>query len=215
MLRIPVLATAVTNLTDARYFAARGVEGLIFQLESGASDAIAPVQVKAIAGWVDGVSLIGSLSMPTPADLREAAAALGLDAFLIGAFTPLGVLRETSDLELYQEIVLQRDSTLAAIRTLLEQRASRVDAFVIDAVKGRLDMADLRAGLPFALDELAELAEEFPIYLHTSASARDLPEFDDWNLRGLLVRGGEEEKVGFKSFDELDDWLDALEVGED
>ena len=211
MLRIPVLATSITNLTDARYFAARGVEGLIFQLEAGASDAIAPVQLNAIAGWIDGVQLIGSLSMPTAADLQDAVAKLRLDALLVGGFTPVGVLEAAADLTLYQEIILRPDSTLAALRALLEQRAPHVQGFVIDAVKGRLRWEQLVAGTPFALEELAELCEEFLIYLHLPIGAEALDELDDWNLKGLLVRGGDEEKVGFKSFDELDAWLDVLE----
>ena len=214
MLQVPVLATGITNLTDARYFAARGAEGLVFQLEAGASDHIAPVQLNAIAGWVDGVRLVGSLSMPTAADLHDAAAKLGLDALLVGGFTPLGVLQAAQDLPLLQEIILRPDSTLAATRALLEQRAPHVEAFVLDAVKGRLRWAQLRDGTPFPLDELAELCEEFPIYLHLPVGADDLPELFDWNLKGLLVRGGDEEKVGFKSFDELDEWLDVLEVEE-
>ena len=211
MLRIPVLATSITNLTDARYFAARGVEGLIFQLEAGAGDAIAPVQLNAIAGWIDGVQLIGSLSMPTAADLQDAVAKLRLDALLVGGFTPVGVLEAAADLTLYQEIILRPDSTLAALRALLEQRAPHVQGFVIDAVKGRLRWEQLVAGTPFALEELAELCEEFSIYLHLPIGAEALEELDDWNLKGLLVRGGDEEKVGFKSFDELDAWLDVLE----
>lgn len=214
MLRIPVLATAVTNLTDARYFAARGVEGLIFQLETGAADAIAPVQLNAIAGWLDGVTLIGSLSMPTAADIANALEKLQIDAVMVGAFTPLGVLQAATGHTVYQELVLQPNSTLAATRAFLEQRAPYAKAFVIDAVKGRLKMTQLLDGTPFAFEELAELCEEFPIYLHLPIAADALDELDDWNMKGLLVRGGEEEKVGFKSFDELDEWLDVLEVEE-
>ena len=206
-----MLATSITNLTDARYFAARGVEGLIFQLEAGAGDAIAPVQLNAIAGWVDGVQLIGSLSMPTEADLRDAVEKLNLDALLIGGFTPVGVLQATGDLTLYQEIILRPDSTLEAIRALLKQRAPYVRGFVIDAVKGRLRWPQLVDGTPFPLHELAELCEEYPVYLHLPVDAEDLEELQDWNIKGLLVRGGDEEKVGFKSFDELDEWLDVLE----
>ena len=32
------------------------------------------------------------------------------------------------------------------------------------------------------------------------------------NLHGINVKGGEEEKVGVKSFDELDEFFEALEI---
>jgi hypothetical protein len=34
-------------------------------------------------------------------------------------------------------------------------------------------------------------------------------------MNAILVRGGEEEKVGFKSFEDLDEILDALEIEEE
>ena len=35
------------------------------------------------------------------------------------------------------------------------------------------------------------------------------------DLSGIMMRGGEEEKVGFKSFDDLDELLDILEIEEE
>ena len=47
--------------------------------------------------------------------------------------------------------------------------------------------------IDFELDQLNEMLEKVQIH-------------------GLSLKGGEEEKVGFKSFDELDEIIDALEV---
>ena len=42
----------------------------------------------------------------------------------------------------------------------------------------------------------------------TSNIANDI--LSEQNLHGIILRGGEEEKVGFKSFDQLDEIFDVL-----
>lgn len=53
MLKIKVIADNILNLTDARYFAAFGVDYLVFNLSN-----ISPEQAKEIGDWVEGVSLL-------------------------------------------------------------------------------------------------------------------------------------------------------------
>ncbi|MEL6389277.1 MAG: hypothetical protein AAFQ02_03890 [Bacteroidota bacterium] len=49
MLSIPIIATDITNLTDARYFAARGVNYLLFDFDQVSLD-----QVAEFIEWVSG-----------------------------------------------------------------------------------------------------------------------------------------------------------------
>ena len=49
MLKRKVIATDITNLTDARYFAARGVDFLLFDL-----DAMSIISIQEIADWIEG-----------------------------------------------------------------------------------------------------------------------------------------------------------------
>jgi len=48
MLKIKVKASQITNLTDARYFAAWEVEWLGFNFDEGSAHYIPPVEMKAI-----------------------------------------------------------------------------------------------------------------------------------------------------------------------
>ena len=85
MLKIKVKAGSITNLTDARYFAAREVEWLGFPIGSG-EGLIEPAKVKAIAEWVDGVKIVGEFSFSTPAEIISLGQQIGLDAVQVGMF---------------------------------------------------------------------------------------------------------------------------------
>ena len=57
------------------------------------------------------------------------------------------------------------------------------------------------------------LCDRFKIILSIDFELDQLNEMlETVQIHGLSLKGGEEEKVGFKSFDELDEIIDALEV---
>lgn len=66
-LQIPVLVRGINNLSDARYCAGMGADGLIFTLDPSLPGAVTPELVRELAGWVAGVELIGEFSPSRPA----------------------------------------------------------------------------------------------------------------------------------------------------
>ncbi|NJN34710.1 MAG: hypothetical protein HC817_11130 [Saprospiraceae bacterium] len=60
--------------------------------------------------------------------------------------------------------------------------------------------------------DLTALAQRFKIILHIDFQLADLETLNLSGFYGLILRGGDEERVGVKSFDELDEIFDALEA---
>jgi len=58
MLRISVIALSINNLTDARYFAALGVDWLGFNINPASESYINAEQLKEIIDWVEGPSMM-------------------------------------------------------------------------------------------------------------------------------------------------------------
>jgi len=48
------------------------------------------------------------------------------------------------------------------------------------------------------------------IYIDGAFTSDDFPLFVDLGVTGVVLKGGAEEKVGFKSYEELDDVLEAI-----
>lgn len=214
MLTTRVKASSITNLTDARYFAAWEVEWLGFNLNIGAADYIEPHLVKTIKEWVDGVKIVGEFDLSSADHINEMAQALNLDGAQLGMFTPLETFQELEyATTLFKEIVVEKGTNEEEIRNHMTDFAPYVKAFVLNFEKNDLGMADLENGRGLRKEELILLCKSFPILISMPVSSAELADvLVEAAPLGISVKGGAEEKVGYKSFDELDELFEFLEV---
>lgn len=212
MLKTKVKASSITNLTDARYFAAWEVEWLGFNFNLGDDTYIAPQEMKAIKEWVDGVKFVGEFGLQSVENIIDAVKLLELDAVQLGAFsttTDLQVLHQ-QDITLFKEVVITEQSAWPTIEQLLEEQSTFVAYFLLDFSKNGMKWEDMDDA---AVQQLQALSKKYPVLISIGGSASDFEKMlDTTAIEGISVQGGEEEKVGFKSFDELDDLLDVLAI---
>jgi len=145
-----VIASHVSNLTDARYFAARGVDYILYDL-----DDIALPKILEIQEWVSGPEVLLLFSNNSISSLDEAMIKL----------SPAGIGSKDE---------LSKLNHLNGHTELFEWTSQRIELLGIEFIN-----------------------------------------YDDYNSKddqGVFVRGGEEAAIGIKSYEELDDILDALEL---
>jgi phosphoribosylanthranilate isomerase len=196
-----IKASHITNLTDARYFAAKEVHFLGFQLEAGAEDFLDPIYMKAIREWVEGPLIVGEYSVSPAETIAEAAAFFGLDAVEVG------------EAQLPHLDALRRLRVLLRLEQSVEPASARQ---ALEQAKGRFEFAVLQLNDPMVLaadpGAWKALFSDFPILLHGNFSPTQyLQIMEQFAPAGFSLRGGAEEKVGVKSFDEIDAIFDALE----
>ncbi|MEM9258641.1 MAG: hypothetical protein AAGA62_03280, partial [Bacteroidota bacterium] len=81
--------------------------------------------------------------------------------------------------------------------------------------QGGITWSDLAAGHPFGLAELDQLLAIRPCLLQIDLGGVDPKVLKEAHpLAGFAVRGSSEEKVGYKSFDYLDDLFEDIEIFE-
>ncbi|MBK7872086.1 MAG: hypothetical protein IPJ74_16120 [Saprospiraceae bacterium] len=216
MLKTKIKAGPITNLTDARYFAAREVAWLSFDFDEGSETYLPPAQMSAIREWVDGVQFIGEFGMASAVDIRQQTQALELDAVQVNMFTDLETLIDLqSSVPILKEIVIEKTTSPEAIRAELELFQPRVQAFILNFEKNNIFWQDLQAGNPFLIEHLQDWCNHFSIMFSIDFQKEMLNNFLNMLLPyGLCVKGGVEEKVGYKSFEELDEIFDFLEKSE-
>ncbi len=112
-----IKASGITNLTDARYFAAREVEWLGFKIGDDSSS-ISLMAAKAIVEWVDGVKIVGEFEFATANEILAAQAQMNFDAVQVGMFTPVGELEQLPDLTIIKEVIIERGTTAEEIWSL-------------------------------------------------------------------------------------------------
>jgi phosphoribosylanthranilate isomerase len=211
MLKTKVKASSITNLTDARYFAAWEVEWLGFNLEAGSEDYIEPKNMNAIKEWVDGVKIVGEFNLPDLETVQSAIEVLEIEQAQVGPFTDYNTLKSISELlPVMQEIVVEKDTSLDSLRPIFDQNADMVEVFILNFDKNGIDWAFIRQNL---LKELKELIQEHPILLSLNFDEKNIDSIlEELQPLGINVKGGEEEKVGYKSYDELDEIFEKIEV---
>lgn len=215
MLSTKVKANSITHLTDARYFAAWEVEWLGFQMMPGDTHYLSPLHIKTFKEWVDGVRICGEFGLADASDIKAAIALLDLKSIQVGMFTPSTTLEALDkEIEVLQEIIVENYSDNLDIDNILSENHEYVDYFILQCSKGGVQWSDLVNGTPFSIKQLKKWAEQYPILLdiHLDKALNEQSLLERFPIQGYCVSGGEEEKTGFKNFDELDDFFEALEV---
>lgn len=150
-LKVQVIASNITNLTDARYFAAYGVHFLLFDLSE-----ISVAAIKEIVDWVSGPRILILLNKDHANDIDEAV--LKLEPYAIGS---------SDDLDL-------------------------------SYLSGHVKLMDITTN-----DEILSIELDNCQY-NTHSDVEDQTH--------IIIRGSHEAKVGFKSFEDLDEILEELVI---
>ena len=212
MLKIKVKASSIANLTDARYFAARGVEWLGFPLGEG-GNGLDLATVKAMSEWVDGVVFVGEFNLSTAEEIRRVSGLLEMETVQVGMFTPAVDVRQLEELTVIKEVVVEASTSESELCDHLELYAPHVQFFLLNFSKTGISWNDLKNGSPLSVSFLKNICEKYAVLLEVDCAASEVNEIlETIQLVGLSFSGGEEEETGVKSFDELDALLDELEI---
>ena len=203
MYKPQIKASHITNLTDARYFAAWGVEWLGFTLESGQDHFIPPTQVAAIKEWIEGPKMVGEFSGLDTELIEETVELLKLYGVEVAQFAELEKINVSVPIII--NLVITTEMTEEELRNFIKEK-SIAHHYILDFSKNNIAL-DI-----FSTTLLKELLEQQSIFIRPGKNIQSIKSIL-YNIQptGLSVAGGEEEKVGLKSFDELDEIYDILE----
>jgi phosphoribosylanthranilate isomerase len=207
-----IKASSIQNLTDARYFAAWHVEWLGFSLELGHANYTRPQDVKEIKDWLVGPKIVGEFGLAQSLEeIQGAVELLNLDAVQVGPYVEEQLLQDLSSMTVLQEWILENWEGLDAFEQHCQKTADWVAYYYLNLEKNGLSWNTLQEH-PTALAQLQTLCEEYPILVSLQCAPEDLEAFvTQVQPHGLSFEGGEEERVGVKSFDDLDALFETLE----
>ncbi len=215
MLKIKIKASDITNLTDARYFAAKEVEWLCFNFVEGATSYIDPMKARAIVEWVDVPQIVGEFGNMSADEINLYTEGVSLQGILVGNKVSVDTIKGIRNQLIIKDIWIEKLTNFDYLLHELSIFAPYVEAFQLSFDKEGITWQDLNGSNALLnLADLSALCEEFPIILSIDFEQSDLNHILSLSLYGLNVKGGEEERVGVKSFDDLDEIFEALEIVE-
>ena len=188
-----IIAGPIINLTDARYFAARGVKGIFFDVRPGSDSYIPEYEAIAIKEWVEVERIGFSMNGVSREENILIARDLALDFIVSDDFAVCKVEGEGLPDFFWEGTYETLRLELAAGRDM-----NGFAGYLISGVEMK-DVEELRA------NAIAGLC-----YIRAEGGLEEIAALMDAGL-GIHLKGGMEEKVGMKSYDELDEILDYLE----
>jgi phosphoribosylanthranilate isomerase len=207
-----IKASSIANLTDARYFAAKEVAFLGFCLDENGENYLQPMVVKALKEWIEGPSIVGEFGMQSTKDILAKVSDIGLDAVQLSFFSAADSLALRTVTSVFREIVVEKNTRASELWEHLEHFGSMSDALILDFEKNNITWQDIVKSQEFSIDLLQRACQKYKVFLAINFQSIHLQGIiKALNPEGISLKGGDEEKVGLKSFDELDDIFDALE----
>ncbi|MBK6946809.1 MAG: hypothetical protein IPH16_00865 [Haliscomenobacter sp.] len=207
-----ILASGISNLTDARFFAAWEADWLAFELDPSSEAYLPPAGIAAIKDWVQGPAIAGAAGLLSAAEILTLCRDLALDAVIAPMALPLETQQELSaSLPVLKEIVVEPSSTEENLEEFLESFAPWTAYFVFNLSKNRVSHEVFSHGRPLSEPWFAAICAQYPILLQTELEASGIKDIlNTSHPAGFCFQGGAEEKTGFKSFDELDELLEMI-----
>ncbi|MEM6722388.1 MAG: N-(5'-phosphoribosyl)anthranilate isomerase [Bacteroidota bacterium] len=213
MLSCKVKASQVTNLTDARYYAAWEVDWIGFCLDPGYETSITREAFHAMRDWLEGPAITAEFFSLPADDILGLLPDLSVDAIQLGPFYTLTDAEKLSEHQLLKLLVIDQETSFDQLEATLEEHRSVIETFILDFSRNGISWNDLEDHPEFDHNALLDLCSQFPILLSVDLDPNQLQEMlRQTKAYGINLYGGEEEAVGVKSFDEIDELIEILYV---
>jgi phosphoribosylanthranilate isomerase len=204
-----IKAGPIKHLTDARYFAALNVTWLSFVTEKSHEDYCEPRTFHAIREWVEGVEICGESSFSDEEKILSDVSEYGLNVIQVGPFTSTKNLKEITSCTIVREIVIDTEIDLESIKNIAEEYP--FDYLQLSFVNNDIKYEDIRDGkYSLSLKDIEDLCKKYSILLDWTFHTENFSAILSLSPAGICVRGGEEEKTGMRSYEDLDELMEML-----
>ena len=205
---------SITNLTDARYFAAQGVHWLGFNLNSSDRDYIRPDVIQEIKQWVEGIKFVGQFGLAEPNSILEVIKGLQLDFVELSYLNSIDTIKQVKEVcPVILNVVLEPSPNEKDLVSLLSKFNDITHSYLIDLEINDIPINRDKNNYSAGEINLNWICNSFPVIINYHKEDPDILQIlQDLSIYGLNLKGGEEEKVGFKSYEELDIIFDKIQL---
>ena len=190
----------VTNLSDARYAAAVGIDYIGFCFDPASENYVAPIKAKEMIDWLSGSHIVGEFGNQSPEEIKDISELLNIDVVEVNnRILPDELLHIGKAIIKKIDLAEYNDEQL---KNELQAYSSVCDAFHLFHSKSNHE--------PHTLVNLASTFQIIYGFEITPTSVKSV--IDTYKPFAINVSGGIEEKVGIKDFDELSDLLEVITI---
>lgn len=202
MYKTKVKATAVSNLTDARFFAAKCVDWVGFNMNTASDDYLSTADMQTMKDWIEGVDIVAEFGDQDHFQILSTLNKVNPHLVQVNSNNEY----DEDNIPKIIEIVIDQDATEAVLTA--PETTENISFFLVDIhAVGWHNLGTIK-------DKLVAFCQAHKVVLHDNWEVDTLQASLELPLYGISIKGGTEEKVGYKSFDELEDLFEVLEDNE-
>jgi len=205
-LRTQILASQINNLSDARYFAAYPVDWMSFVGNPNASNYLDLEQVNEIIGWIAGPKILMDARGCSPAQIQTFVNQVQVSGLIIDA-------TQTISAELQEHYEILRVIYVPALIDLSALEAEIVQMNNNDILVYDFQTNDADTSVVLQ-PEFAPFLTSRSVFIDGQISIKEVSRFLNSGANGLVITSGVEEKVGLRSFEDIQDLMEELEIEE-
>lgn len=201
-LTIPVILNSVNNLSDARYAAGMGVDFMGFQVEESGKRYVSLDLFKAITAWLSGIKTVTEVTVLTPSALTIIQEQYQPDFIQFESVEGISQ-HDLAELPCIQKIGVPAGQEVTILSNLAQYVFTEAD-YVL------LELSDWTNWSDFQ-ELIKEVNTTYPVLWSLPIEKEDAALIQDIELKGVSLKGGDEQRPGWKDLDQLIDILEALE----
>jgi phosphoribosylanthranilate isomerase len=191
----------ITNLSDARFAAAAGIEYMGFCFDPNSADFVLPIKAKEMIEWTTGSHVVGEFGNQSLEEITEMSDLLNVDVVGINN-------------QLLPDEFQQIGKPIIKMVNLDELSLDKL-AIEFQAYDPFVDAFQLNGNLNWALvqTELKNTIANYKIIWNLPTNAETIKEVVEFfKPYAIVLSAGSEEKTGMKEYDDLYTLLELLEV---
>lgn len=205
MLKTKLKLGSISNLGDARFAAGVGADWVGFCFELNNPQYINPETASAIMGWLEGPQLVGEFDIQDAEEVNQLAETMKLDAVQISEPRDRAFLSRLQQ-PVFLRVDLAKYGTPEEVFSLLKANADVVDYYLL-----YLEVTEQAVYLKQHGEQLAQWAQQYPLLLDFDFTGDNILNIiREVKPAGVNLKGGEEEKPGFRDFDELIEMVEII-----
>jgi phosphoribosylanthranilate isomerase len=199
----------VNNLSDARFAAGAGAKYVGFCLSPRHPQYAEPNKVKEILGWIEGIKPVAEWENEPTEVISDTCQRLGIEYVQLN-HCDSDCSMALKDFILIQNFYLDVEDTSGLINRL--DHVQRYTRYYMLSFRDAA-MQEQYLKIPAHQQMIKELCRDFPVFLNFHFTPANLvPCIEAYSPFGINLKGGPEDKPGYKDFDQLNELVDLLQA---
>ncbi|OWY22160.1 hypothetical protein C7N43_13610 [Sphingobacteriales bacterium UPWRP_1] len=212
-LKVRVKVNSINNLSDARYFATFA-EWAGFNFNPNDVTHLPVATARVLMGWLSGPRMVGEFGNAPVEIINQTAKELNLNTIQTDVDLPVQQLAPQIS-AIIRRVNIMADMLPAQLNDLLQKNAAHTAWFLLNFTHANWNWNNLQQHTRFTPQYLKNLCADYNILLQLPFTPQNILQvLEEIQPAGIALNSGQEIKTGIRSFDDVADIIELLDLPE-